>query len=210
MASWMAKVRAPTPNAAGKVRIQATIMRPKTGQRTATPAPRPDPTTELVHTCVVESGNPRYEEVKIVVAEEVSAAKPCGDSRSVMPLPRVRMMRQPPMKVPRAMAMPQATMTQFGVVAVGARVLLAIRANVMIPMVFWASLVPCASAIMEAEPFWASRNPAVFGSSSTPLVILKASHVATVPRVPATAMAKIAGRRTLENTPFHCTASEPL
>ena len=63
---------------------------------------------------------------------------------------------------------------------------------------------------MDAEPFWARRKPAVFGSSSTPLVILKASHVATVARVPATTMARIAGSSTFEKTPFHCTASEPL
>ncbi len=33
----------------------------------------------------------------MTVVEAASAAKPCGDSMSVRPLPIVRMMRQPPM-----------------------------------------------------------------------------------------------------------------
>ncbi len=76
MASWVEKVSVPTPRADGKVRTQATIIRPKTGQRISTLASMPEPTTELVQTCVVESGKPRYEEVRMVAADEVSAANP--------------------------------------------------------------------------------------------------------------------------------------
>ncbi len=53
--------------------------------------------TDPVQTWVVESGKPKWVEVRMTVAEEDSAAKPCGVSMSVRPLPRVRMTRQPPM-----------------------------------------------------------------------------------------------------------------
>ena len=46
------------------------------------------------------------------------------------------MMRHPPTKVPRPMAVPQAATTQVGVWVVEEMVLLAIRASAMIPMVF--------------------------------------------------------------------------
>lgn len=47
-------------------------------------------------TCVVDSAKPRWLEARIVAAVEASAAKPCVARISVMPEPRVRMMRQPP------------------------------------------------------------------------------------------------------------------
>ena len=54
----------------------------------------------------------------------------------------------------------QITMTQMGVVAPAGMVPLAIRASVMMPMVFCASLVPWASETSEAEPIWPMRKPA--------------------------------------------------
>ena len=47
-------------------------------------------------TCVVDRAKPRCAEVRMTAVEAVSAAKPCGDSISVRPLPIVRMIRQPP------------------------------------------------------------------------------------------------------------------
>ncbi len=53
----------------------------------------------------------------------------------------------------------QERMTQNGAFAPECRVPLAIRARVITPMVFCASLVPCASETMEAEPISPSRKP---------------------------------------------------
>lgn len=47
-------------------------------------------------TCVVDSANPRCEDAMITVAALVCAAKPCGASIVVRPVPRVFVMRQPP------------------------------------------------------------------------------------------------------------------
>ena len=50
-------------------------------------------------------------------------------------------------------------MTQNGACDPAASVPLAIRARVMTPMVFCASLVPCASETMQADPTWPIRKP---------------------------------------------------
>ena len=88
---------APTSPAAGRVSTQPIAIRPAVRQRTAEPRrPSPDPITEPEATCVVESAKPSALEARMVAAVEVSAAKPCAGLTSVRPLPRVRMMRQPP------------------------------------------------------------------------------------------------------------------
>ncbi len=58
--------------------------------------PMPEPMIEPEQTWVVDRPKPMCEEARIAAAEVVSAAKPCGDLTSTMPLPMVRMMRQPP------------------------------------------------------------------------------------------------------------------
>ena len=89
------------------------MMRPTVRQRTVEPRrPRPEPITEPEATWVVDSAKPRALEARIVAAVELSAEKPCAGLTSVRPLPRVRMMRQPPMYVPRAIVMAHAKMTQ--------------------------------------------------------------------------------------------------
>ena len=95
----------------------------------------------------------------MTAAEEDCAAKPCGESISIRPLPSVRMIRQPPTYVPSAIAKPrrhdhpERCGTAVGSVAA------AIRARVMTPIVFCASLVPCARETIEAEADLAHRNP---------------------------------------------------
>ena len=77
---------------------QATAIRPATAQRTSAPGlPTPLPRIEPVATWVVDSAMPAALELRMIAAEEASAARPCGDSISTRPLPRVRMTRQPPM-----------------------------------------------------------------------------------------------------------------
>ncbi len=72
-------------------------IRPATCQRTSAPGrPTPEPRIEPVATCVVESAKPRWLEARMTAAELLSAAMPCGLEISTRPLPRVRMMRQPP------------------------------------------------------------------------------------------------------------------
>ncbi len=57
------------------------------------------------------------------------------------------------------MAIAQQTMTQIGALDLAARVPLAIRARVMTPIVFCASLVPCASETMQADPICPILKP---------------------------------------------------
>ena len=89
---------APTSPAAGRVISHATAIRPATAHRTSAPGlPTPLPRIEPVATWVVDSAIPAALELKMIAADDASAAKPCGDSISTRPLPRVRMTRQPPM-----------------------------------------------------------------------------------------------------------------
>ena len=144
---------APTIAADGRVKLQASAIRPATPQCTAASRrPAPAPKIEPVHTCVVDSGSPRWVEVRITAALVVSAAKPwtgldvadppaegsddppaaqVGAERDRQPGGQ----RRPRTAVPsRAPACPEV-----------------IRVNVITPMVFCASLVPCASATIEEE-----------------------------------------------------------
>src|SRR5690606_2715758 len=89
---------APTAPAAGRVRIQPTAILPTVFQRTFDPRrPRPEPITDPEATCVVDRANPNALEARMVAAVDDSAEKPCAGLTSVSPLPRVRMIRHPPM-----------------------------------------------------------------------------------------------------------------
>ena len=100
----------------------------------------------------------------MMVAADVSAAKPCtGCSRTIL-WPRVRMMRQPPTAVPAAMVTAQVTLIQVSMSPWVSAASLGCsqasqpgspssvpacwaetRARAMIPIVFWASFSPWAS-----------------------------------------------------------------
>ena len=72
-------------------------MLPATPQRTADSrlaAPAPMMPPEM--TCVVESGKPACEAVRITAAPAPWAAKPCAGSILMIRLPIVLMIRQPP------------------------------------------------------------------------------------------------------------------
>ncbi len=166
-----AAASAPTA-AAGSVTSQATAIRPTVLQRTsASRLPSPAPRMPPEQTCVVDSAKPRWAEVRITAVEAVSAANPCGDWMSVIPLPMVRMIRQPPMYVPRPMASPADAITHSGGPASGPRVPTEIRVRVMTPMVFCASLVPCASETSDAEAICPTRKPRVTDSPRARLLI---------------------------------------
>ena len=128
-------------------------MRPATPQRTSAPRlPTPEPRIEPVATWVVDSAMPRWLEDRMIAAEAVSAAIPCGEWISTRPLPRVRITRQPPDPGAGGDRDSAGTFTQKGIESVLVQLPYAIRDRVMTPIVFCASLVPWASETSEAEP----------------------------------------------------------
>ena len=143
---------APTAAAAGSVSSHAMATWPATPQCTdATPRPAPAPKTEPVATCVVDSGKPRCDEVRITVAVLVPAAKPCALLELADALAE-GLDDPPPAHVgaecdcePRGENDPER-----GAGVRGQRAGRDQRERTM-PMVFWASLVPWASATIDEE-----------------------------------------------------------
>jgi len=101
---------------------------------------------------VVDSAKPSWLEARIVAAAELCAAIPCTGAMSTTPLPSIRMIRQPPSQVPSAIADAAESLTQNGIALVSVQSPDPIRASVMMPIVFWASFVPCAKDTSEALP----------------------------------------------------------
>ena len=96
----------------------------------------------------------------MTAALDDSAANPCGDSTVVIRLPIVLMIRQPPLAVPSAIDSAQPNLTQNGTLKWAALMSpWAISASEITPIVFWASLVPCASDTSDAEPICPYRYP---------------------------------------------------
>ena len=89
---------------------------------------------------------------------EVSAAKPWTGSSLKMRCPMVLTIFQPPMAVPRAMAPAQLSLTQSGTCSVLSAKPKIIRARVMMPMVFCASLRPWLVAMKPADSSWSLRK----------------------------------------------------
>ena len=163
----------PTSAAAGKVSSQAYSILRAVDQRTSCRLrPMPEPTIAPEHTWVVDRPKPRWEEARMVTLAEVSAAKPCGACTSTMPLPIVRMIRQPPDKVPRPMARPEVRMTHVCGPVPAAWYPLVINTKVITPIVFCPSDVPWASATMDAEMVWPCLNPLVARLLRAPWVSL--------------------------------------
>ena len=90
-------------------------MRLAMPQRTAERR-RVDPTPRMAPeiACVVEIGMPNRVAISMTVAAAVSAAKPFTGLSAVMRMPMVRMIRQPPIAVPRPMASAAPTMIHSG------------------------------------------------------------------------------------------------
>src|SRR4029450_11387575 len=100
---------------AGMVRIQAQTMRPATPQRTADRRRvAPTPTIAPVMVWVVEAGMAREAARYRAQAAAVSAEKPPTGLRAVTRWPRVLTIRQPPDRVPSAVAEEAAITTRFG------------------------------------------------------------------------------------------------
>ena len=76
----------------------------------------------------------------------------------------------------------------------------------MTPIVFCASLVPCASDTIDAEPIWPIRNPAPRLSARMARVIRYTSQVPMAATSPAMIGDSTAGTITLDTRPCHFTA----
>src|SRR6266404_5571946 len=125
---------------------------------------------------VVETGMPRWVAARMTVAELVSAAKPLIGWSFTILWPRVLIMRQPPTAVPAHMVSAQTTLIQRAMPSLagsmGVRrkasqagawskwpaLVAAKRVRAMMPMVFWASLVPCMKPIAPALNIWARQK----------------------------------------------------
>src|SRR6185369_10770355 len=141
------------------VNIHAHTMDPATPQRTAENfCADPTPTMAPVMVCVVETGTPRLVARKRVAAPLAEAQKPPTGRSLVMRMPMVRTMRHPPSKVPSAMAAWQASTTHSGRESVPEDRSAAINSIQIMPMVFWASLLPCPRLYNAAETYCAERN----------------------------------------------------
>ena len=116
-------------------------------------------TMGIIFLALVANGNLSADAERITAEPTPWAAKPCAGSILMIRLPIVRMIRQPPTYVPSAIAVAADTITQFGTSSLGETFPLAIRARKMMPIVFWASLVPCASENRLPDTIWPSRNP---------------------------------------------------
>ena len=84
-----------------------------------------------------------------------------------------------------------------------------ISASAMTPMVFCASLVPCASATSEAVAIWPQRKPSSRRRASTFWVIRYTSQVPHAATMPAITGAATAGIRTFWVTPDQLTPLVP-
>src|SRR5881227_1630894 len=92
-------------------------MLPATPQRTAdSRRAAPAPITPPEITWVVDSGKPTCEAARITAAPDPWAANPWAGSILMIRVPIVRMIRQPPVYVPRAIAEAAVTTTQVGTV----------------------------------------------------------------------------------------------
>ena len=118
---------------------------------------------------VVLTGMPKWEARNSVIAPLVSAQKPPNGVSLVIRWPIVRTMRHPPAMVPSPIAACAERITQMGMWSALGRwnawtgnatnsAELEARRATMIPIVFWASLVPCPSEYSAADTSCSSRN----------------------------------------------------
>src|SRR5216684_6175244 len=140
------------PAAAGMVITQAYTIELATFQRTAeTRRAAPTPTMAPVMVWVVETGTPSQVAMNSVAAPPVSAQNPCIGVSLVMRNPMVRTIRQPPIRVPSAIAAWHDSTTQNGTENSAPRCPCEYSSTAMMPMVFWASLPPWPSEYNDAD-----------------------------------------------------------
>src|SRR5271165_4157593 len=146
----------------GMVKIHAQTMRSTTLHLMALNRfAQPTPMMEAEILCVVETGMPSHVARAMTVAELVSAAKPLMGCSFTILWPSVLMMRQPPTAVPDAIVNAQDTLIHTAIsIGLGAgsgvtrkekmagkwsnvpALVPPSSTRAMMPIVFWASLVP--------------------------------------------------------------------
>jgi hypothetical protein len=132
----------------GIVRTHAIIMLRATPHFTVlVPMVDPTPMMDVQITCVVLTGIPATDAPRIVAAPAVSAANPCTGRSLVILYPIVLTMRHPPERVPSAIVVYDATITHRGIgrwfgSTLAPKYPMENRRGRIIPIVFWASLVP--------------------------------------------------------------------
>src|SRR4051812_7638996 len=99
----------------------------------------------------VGTGTPSQVGMESGAPPPVSAQNPCIGVSLVMRSPMVRTMRQPPIKVPRAIAAWHDSTTQNGTEKCSPRWPCEYKSTAMMPMVFCASLPPWPSEYSDAE-----------------------------------------------------------
>ena len=141
----------PAPSAViGIVIIQATAIFCAVLQRTEeNRLAEPTPIIEEEMTWVVLTGNFNKVATIMIVADEKSAAKPLAGSSFMIRVPIVLIILHPPIDVPKAIAKAQEIFTHRGTSRLAWKPP-ATRAKVMIPIDFWASLVPWLKACQAA------------------------------------------------------------
>ena len=194
---------------AGIVMNHAVTISFATLQRTAErrcPAPTPMMLDET--TCVVDTGPPNKAAVRMTVAEAVCEQKAWTDLSRQICDPIVRMIRQPPVAHPAAIAPAQTATTQKGIAKTGVIPRMT-RAMVMTPIDFWASFAPWLRARQTEEKICMLLKKAFAPGvrrlcSATRSVILKKSQPKNMP---------ITGDRMSDaktnRTPFHRILSGP-
>src|SRR5436189_2976158 len=100
---------------------------------------------------VVETGTPSQVAMNSVAAPPVSAQNPCIGVSLVIRRPIVRTIRQPPIRVPSAIAAWHDNTTQNGTEKCAPRYPCEYSSTAMMPIVFCASLPPCPSEYSEAD-----------------------------------------------------------
>ena len=153
--------------APGIVSTQAHTTRPATPQRTAERRrAAPTPTMAPVMVWVVDTGMPAAEVKNSVAAAADSAATPPAGWSRVIFEPIVFTIRQPPVSVPRPIAVWAASTTQSGTSAPVGRCPPAMSRARMMPIVFWASLAPWPRLKAAADTSWPRRKPWLSRSTS--------------------------------------------
>src|SRR5882757_4374086 len=105
--------------------------------------------------------------------------------------------------------MPASRITHHGGPALELRCPDVMSSNVMMPIVFCASPVPCASDTIDAEIVWPYRNPSVTALRRARAVILYARNVPSRATTPQTSGDATAGSRIFDTTVLKCTAPDP-
>ena len=146
----------------------------------------------------------------MIDAAVVSAANPWTGSSFTTRWPIVLMIRQPPAAVPREIADAASTMTHSGMLASAGSAPAAIRARVMIPIVFWASFEPWLKAMNAADTICNRRNRSLIRRGLARRKTFRITTIAANPIAMPRIGDRTSGTMTLPMTPSTLIAWAPI